>query len=185
MKTLTSLSWCGFFTVLRTLPLFASFIWRTTLLLRQWKWLVVPLFFTCDFSRFFFSILFHNDLCCPYVIVEVRNLIRQQVHFFQRLEAIETMMAYIAHNMDENEELLVGLKREGVRLLLPKSWLKMVFACWGKSRKRRKHPKLRLAAWLRRMWLLRSRKGRLKRRLSSWEWSYKTFGKGLPLKRMI
>ena len=28
----------------------------------------------------------------------------------QQLEAVETMMAYIAHNMDKNEELLVDLK---------------------------------------------------------------------------
>nr|CAN69098.1 hypothetical protein VITISV_025440 [Vitis vinifera] len=44
------------------------------------------------------------------VIVEVCNLIRQRAHFLQQLEAVETMMAYIAHNMDKNEELLVDLK---------------------------------------------------------------------------
>ena len=44
------------------------------------------------------------------MIVEVRNHIRQQAHIFQRLEAIETMMAYIAHNMDKNGELLVVMK---------------------------------------------------------------------------
>lgn len=34
----------------------------------------------------------------------------QQAHLFQQLEATETMRAYISHNMDENEVLLVGLE---------------------------------------------------------------------------
>ena len=35
---------------------------------------------------------------------------RQRTHLFHRLEAIETMRAYVAHNVDENEDLLANLE---------------------------------------------------------------------------
>ncbi|KAL6334873.1 hypothetical protein AAG906_023678 [Vitis piasezkii] len=44
------------------------------------------------------------------VIVGVRNLMRQHTHLFHRLEAVETMRAYVTHNMDENEDLLASLE---------------------------------------------------------------------------
>ena len=43
------------------------------------------------------------------MITEVRNLMWQQAHLFQRLEATKTMRAYIVHNMDGNEEILANL----------------------------------------------------------------------------
>ena len=46
----------------------------------------------------------------PQVIPVVRNLMGQRTQLFYRLEAVETMRAYIAHNMDNNEELYVRLK---------------------------------------------------------------------------
>ena len=35
---------------------------------------------------------------------------RQRTHIFHRLEAIETMRAYVAHNVNENEDLLANLE---------------------------------------------------------------------------
>ena len=35
---------------------------------------------------------------------------QQHTHLFHWLEAIETMMAYVAHNVDENEDLLANLE---------------------------------------------------------------------------
>lgn len=35
---------------------------------------------------------------------------RQHAHLFQPLEVIETMRAYVAHNMDRNEDLLANLE---------------------------------------------------------------------------
>lgn len=67
-------------------------------------------FSICEFSRFSFNLLFHNDLCCPQVIPGVCNLMQQQTHLFQWLEAAETTSAYIAHNMNGNEELLTDLE---------------------------------------------------------------------------
>nr|CAN72402.1 hypothetical protein VITISV_033808 [Vitis vinifera] len=44
------------------------------------------------------------------VIVGVQNLMWQHIHLFYRLEIVETMKAYIAHNMDKNEDLLASLE---------------------------------------------------------------------------
>lgn len=44
------------------------------------------------------------------VVAGVRNLMRQNAQLFKLLEAAKTMRAYIAHNMDGNEELRVGLE---------------------------------------------------------------------------
>lgn len=35
---------------------------------------------------------------------------QQHAHIFHRQEAAETMRAYVAHNMDENEDLLASLE---------------------------------------------------------------------------
>ena len=35
---------------------------------------------------------------------------RQRTHIFHRLETTETMRAYVAHNVDENEDFLANLK---------------------------------------------------------------------------
>ena len=35
---------------------------------------------------------------------------RQRTHIFHRLETTETMRAYVAHNMDGNEDVLANLK---------------------------------------------------------------------------
>lgn len=35
---------------------------------------------------------------------------QQHAHIFHRQEAAETMRAYVAHNMDENEDLLSNLE---------------------------------------------------------------------------
>lgn len=35
---------------------------------------------------------------------------RQRAHLFQPLEVTETMRAYVAHNMDRNEDLLASLE---------------------------------------------------------------------------
>ena len=44
------------------------------------------------------------------MIAGVRNLMQQHTHLFHRLEAVESMKAYVAHNMDGNEDLLASLK---------------------------------------------------------------------------
>lgn len=44
------------------------------------------------------------------MIVGVCNLILKCTHFFHRLEATETMRAYVVHNMDKNEDLLASLE---------------------------------------------------------------------------
>lgn len=44
------------------------------------------------------------------MIVGVQNLMWQLIHLFYRLEIVETMRAYIAHNMDKNEDLLASLE---------------------------------------------------------------------------
>lgn len=44
------------------------------------------------------------------MIAGVYNLIRKRTHFFHRLEAAETMRAYVVHNMNENEDLLASLE---------------------------------------------------------------------------
>lgn len=44
------------------------------------------------------------------MVVGVRNLLQQQAHVFQQLEAVETMKIYIAHNIDGNEDLLASLE---------------------------------------------------------------------------
>lgn len=68
------------------------------------------LFFHLWIFSFSFNLLFHSDLCCPQVIAKVHNLMWQRVHFFQRLEVVVTRRVYIAHNMDKNEEVQVGLE---------------------------------------------------------------------------
>ena len=35
---------------------------------------------------------------------------QQHTHLFHRLEAVESMKAYVAHNMDGNEDLLASLE---------------------------------------------------------------------------
>lgn len=45
---------------------------------------------------------------------------QQQAHLFQWLEVAETMSAYIAHNMNENEELLADL--EMIRSKVTVAW---------------------------------------------------------------
>lgn len=44
------------------------------------------------------------------MVAGVRNLLQQQAHVFQQLEAVETMRTYIAHNIDGNEDLLASLE---------------------------------------------------------------------------
>ena len=57
------------------------------------------------------SLSFYNDISVtPQVVTGVQNLMRQRAHLFHRLEAIETMRAYVAHNVDENEDLLANLE---------------------------------------------------------------------------
>ena len=76
------------------------------------------------------------------MIARVRNLIWKHTHFFHQLKAAETIRAYVAHNMDGNENLLTSLEmtksesatarklaKEGVSLL----------------RKRKRHLRLKLA----------------------------------------
>ena len=46
------------------------------------------------------------------MVAKVRILIRQRAHIFQQLEVTKTMRAYIAHNMDENEDLFASLETE-------------------------------------------------------------------------
>ena len=102
-------------------------------------------------------------------------------------------MAYITHNMNKNEELLVGLKmargeavatqklaEDGVCLLRKveeeKKASQAEACCLAKEKvviTAEKEKVEEKTAQLRR-WLLQLRKRR-----------YKTFGKGLPLKRMI
>ncbi|RVW86643.1 hypothetical protein CK203_039786 [Vitis vinifera] len=51
-----------------------------------------------------------QTLSFPTVIAGVRNLMRQRVQLFYRLETVKTMRAYIAYNMDGNEDLLASLE---------------------------------------------------------------------------
>ena len=44
------------------------------------------------------------------MIVDVRNLIGQRAQLFYLLEANKTMMAYIAHNMDDSEDFCARLE---------------------------------------------------------------------------
>lgn len=44
------------------------------------------------------------------MIADVRNLIGQRAKLFYRLEVGETMMAYIAHNMDYSEDFWARLE---------------------------------------------------------------------------
>lgn len=44
------------------------------------------------------------------VVTGVQNLMRQRAHLFHRLEAIETMRAFVVHNVDGNEDLLANLE---------------------------------------------------------------------------
>ncbi|KAL6320725.1 hypothetical protein AAG906_008725 [Vitis piasezkii] len=46
------------------------------------------------------------------VVTGIRNLIRQCAQLFYRLEAGKTMMAYIAHNMDDNEDFRTRMTEE-------------------------------------------------------------------------
>lgn len=43
-------------------------------------------------------------------MADIRNLIRERALLFKWLEATKTMRTYIAHNMDESEELCSKLK---------------------------------------------------------------------------
>ena len=51
-----------------------------------------------------------TSLLALQVVTGVRNLMQERTHLFYRLEAIETMRAYIAHNMDGSEDLHARLK---------------------------------------------------------------------------
>ena len=63
------------------------------------------------FRLFCLSFSFYNDFSiAPQVVDEVQNLMRQRTHIFHRLETTETMRAYVAHNMDGNEDVLANLK---------------------------------------------------------------------------
>ena len=44
------------------------------------------------------------------MVADVRNLMQQHTQLFKWLEAVETMRAYVAHNMDDSEELRAKLK---------------------------------------------------------------------------
>ncbi|KAL6340063.1 hypothetical protein AAG906_038898 [Vitis piasezkii] len=44
------------------------------------------------------------------LIAGVRNLMQQHTHLFHRLEAVESMKEYVAHNMDGNEDFLASLE---------------------------------------------------------------------------
>lgn len=44
------------------------------------------------------------------MIADIRNLMQQYSLIFKRLEAVETMRAYIAHNMENSEELQAKLE---------------------------------------------------------------------------
>nr|CAN73173.1 hypothetical protein VITISV_007717 [Vitis vinifera] len=46
----------------------------------------------------------------PLVVANVCNLMQHRAMLFKRLEATKTMRVYIAHNMDDNEELRAKLK---------------------------------------------------------------------------
>ena len=57
------------------------------------------------------SLSFYNDISVtPQVVTGVQNLMRQRAHLFHRLEAIETMRAFVVHNVDGNEDLLANLE---------------------------------------------------------------------------
>lgn len=51
-----------------------------------------------------------TSLLSPQVITGVRNLIRQCAQLFYRLEAGKTMMAYIAHYMNDREDFHTRLE---------------------------------------------------------------------------
>ena len=82
------------------------------------------------------------------------------------MEAVETMKAYIAHNMNENEELQVGLETTRSEVIVAQKLAKEGVYLLRKA-KEEKCPKPRLVDWLRKRWLWRSKRRRLKRRLSS------------------
>ncbi|RVW27621.1 hypothetical protein CK203_099147 [Vitis vinifera] len=50
-----------------------------------------------------------SPLACPFV-TDVQNLMRQRALLFKWLEVVKAMRAYIAHNMNDNEELHAKLK---------------------------------------------------------------------------
>ena len=64
-------------------------------------------FFVHSALVFGFLIIF---LVPSQVIAEVWNLMQQWAQLFYRLEAVETMKAYISHNMDDNDELSAKLE---------------------------------------------------------------------------
>ena len=65
-----------------------------------------PLAFTLPWSFDFLT----TFLLPSQVIADVLNLMRQRALLFKWLEVAETMRAYIAHNMDDSEELQAKLK---------------------------------------------------------------------------
>lgn len=44
------------------------------------------------------------------MVVDISNLMRQRALLFKQLEVVETMRAYIVHNMDDSEEIRSKLK---------------------------------------------------------------------------
>lgn len=51
-------------------------------------------------------------------MVDVSNMMRQRALLFKQLEVVETMRAYIVHNMDDSEEVRSKLKSVEVKLVV-------------------------------------------------------------------
>ncbi|RVW87883.1 hypothetical protein CK203_039692 [Vitis vinifera] len=69
---------------------------------------------------------------------DVCNLMRQRALLFKRLKVVETMRMYIAHNMDDSEELRSKLKSVGDELATARKVAKKGVRLLRKSKEERK-----------------------------------------------
>ncbi|KAL6324434.1 hypothetical protein AAG906_013038 [Vitis piasezkii] len=83
----------------------------------------------------------------PVGFTNVCNLMRQRALLFKRLKVVETMRVYIAHNIDDSEELRSKLKSVGDELATARKVAKKGVGLLRKSKEERKTTEVE-AHWL-------------------------------------
>ena len=79
-----------------------------------------------------------SSLLSSQIVANASNLMRQHALLFKRLKVVETMRVYIAHNIDDSEELRSKLKSVGDELATARKVAKKGVRLLRKSKEERK-----------------------------------------------
>ena len=117
------------------------------------------------------------------MIVEVWNLMWQWAQLFYRLEAVETLKAYISHNMDDNEELCARLETVKGEATVARKLAGERVGLMRKVEKEKEAAEAEAHRLAERGRWCRLERRKLKRRLDCWGRSCRSFRRGSPFKR--